>query len=240
MKQFILNLLSKIKRDQVQEKLAKNTTKDIGYDENGFYPLTPVFWVGTDYTLNVQSIKERLISTIYPNDRDIKILASYDDNEQPYQPISQQQLRDTWFHKLNGLYLEKDGHTRDLWVRNKGIVDYPQKMPWLSSSDYNQGFPTQLEPELEEVPKEYKHLIPYFDVIEITRIQIVEKELLLESIRPFRFVKDLRVPIFTETDRFIKIYYKYVDIGEAQERYDEKQCQLKLETAFDNLIEDNK
>ena len=240
MKQFIRNILSHVKREQVKEKLSKNITKDIGYDENGFYPLPSVFWVGTDYTLNVQSIKERLISTIYPNDRDIKILASFDDNEQPYQSISQQQLRDTWFRKLNGLYLEKDGYMRDLWTRNKGIVDHPQKMPWLSSSDYNQGFPTQLEPELEEVPKEYEHLIPYFDIIEITRIEIIEKELLLESVRPFRFVKDLRVPIFTETDRFIKIYYKYVDIEEAQEHYDEKQSQLELETAFDNLIEGNK
>lgn len=240
MKQFICNILSHIKRKQVREKLAKNITKDVGYDENGFYPLPSVFWVGTDYTLNVQSIKERLISTIYPNDRDIKILASFDDNEQPYQSISQQQLRDTWFRKLNGLYLEKDGYMRDLWVRNKGILDYSQKMPWLSSSDYNRGFPTQLEPELEEVPKEYEHLIPYFDIIEITCIEIVEKELLLESVRPFRFVKDLRVPIFTETDRFIKIYYKYVDIEEAQERYDEKQCQLELETDFDNLIEGKK
>ena len=237
MKQFIHNILSHVKREQVREKLAKDVTKDVGYDENGFYPLTPVFWVGTDYTLNVQSIKERLISTIYPNDGDIKILASYDDNEQPYQPISQEQLRDPWFHKLNGLYLEKDGHMRDLWVRNKGIIDYPQKMPWLSSSAYNQGFPTQLEPELEEVPKEYEHLIPYFDVIEITRIQIVEKELLLESVRPFRFIKDLRVPILTETDRFIKIYYKYTDIKQAQERYNETQEQFELETEFNNLIE---
>ena len=240
MKQFIHNILSHVKREQVKEKFAKDVTRDVGYDENGFYPSSSVFWVGTDYTLNVQTIEERLISTIYPNDRDIKILASFDDDEQPYQPISQQQLRDTWFHKLNGLYLEKDGHMRDLWVRNKGIVDYPQKMPWLSSSDYNQGFPTQLEPELENVPKEYEHLIPYFGIIEITHMEIIEKELLLESVRPFRFVKDLRVPIFTETDRFIKIYYKYVDIGEAQERYDEKQCQLELETAFDNLIENNK
>lgn len=240
MKQFIHNIWSHIKRERVKEKFAKDVTRDVGYDENGFYPSSSVFWVGTDYTLNVQTIKERLISTIYPNDIDIKILASFDDDEQPYQPISQQQLRDTWFHKLNGLYLEKDGHMRDLWIRNKGIVDYPQKMPWLSSSDYNQGFPTQLEPELENVPKEYEHLIPYFDIIEITHMEIIEKELLLESVRPFRFVKDLRVPIFTETDRFIKIYYKYVDIGEAQERYDEKQCQLELETAFDNLIENNK
>lgn len=240
MKQFISNILSHVKREQVKEKLAKDVTRDVGCDEHGFYPLSSVFWVGTDYTLNVQTIKERLISTIYPNDRDIKILASYDDNEQPYQPISQQQLRDTWFRKLNGLYLEKDGHMRDLWTRNKGIVGHPQKMPWLSSSDYNQGFTTQLEPELEEVPKEYEHLVPYFDVVEITHIQIVEKELLLESVRPFRFVKDLRVPIFTETDRFIKIYYKYVDIEEAQECYAEKQYLLELETAFDNLIEGNK
>lgn len=237
MKQFISNILSHVKREQVKEKLAKDVTRDVGCDENGFYPLSSVFWVRTDYTLNVQTIKERLISTIYPNDRDIKILASYDDDEQPYQPISQQQLRDTWFRKLNGLYLEKDGHIRDLWTRNKGIVDHPQKMPWLSSSDYNQGFPTQLEPELEKVPKEHEHLIPYFDIIEITRIEIVEKELLLESVHPFRFVKDLRVPILTETDRFIKIYYKYTDIKQAQEQYNEAQEQFELETEFDNLIE---
>lgn len=237
MKQFIHNILSHVKREQVKEKFAKDVTRDVGYDENGFYPSSSVFWVGTDYTLNVQTIKERLISTIYPNDRDIKILASFDDDEQPYQPISQQHLRDTWFHKLNGLYLEKDGHMRDLWVRNKGIVDHPQKMPWLSSSDYNQGFPTQLEPELEEVPKEYEHLLPYFDVIEITRIDIIEKELLLESVRPFRFIKDLRVPILTETDRFIKIYYKYTDIKQAQEQYNEAQEQFELETEFNNLIE---
>lgn len=135
---------------------------------------------------------------------------------------------------------KKDGHQRELWTQSKGMVDHPQKMPWLSSSDHNKGFLTQLEPIQEDVPTEYEHLIPYFNIIEITRIEIVEKELLLESVRPFRFVKDLRVPIFTETDHFIKIYYKCVDIEEAQKRYDEKQYQLELETAFDNLIEDNK
>lgn len=110
-------------------------------------------------------------------------------------------------------------------------------MPYLTSSDYNKGFLMQLLPELEEVPKEYEHLIPYFTIIEITRIEIVEKELLLESVRPFRFVKDLRVPILTETDRFIKIYYKYTDIKQAQEQYNEAQEQFELETEFDNLIE---
>lgn len=235
MKQFIRNILSHVKREQVKEKLAKDVTRDVGCDENGFYPLSSVFWVGTDYTLNVQTIKERLISTIYPNDRDIKILASFDDDEQPYQPISQQQLRDTWFRKLNGLYLEKDGHMCDLWTRNKGIVDHPQKMPWLSSSDYNRGFPTQLEPELEDVPKEYEHLIPYFDIIEITRMEIIEKELLLESVRPFRFVKDLRVPIFTQTDRFIKIYFKFVDIENAQEKCEEHSKRLLAEVEFSYL-----
>ena len=60
MKQFIHNILSHVKREQVREKLAKDVTKDVGYDENGFYPLASVFWVGTDYTLNVQSIKKNL------------------------------------------------------------------------------------------------------------------------------------------------------------------------------------
>ena len=110
-------------------------------------------------------------------------------------------------------------------------------MPYIEVSFYNKGFNSQLIPVQEEVSQEYEHLIPHFNIIEITRIEIVEKELLLESVRPFRFVKDLRVPIFTETDRFIKIYYKYNDIKQAQERYDEKQSQLELETTFNNLIE---
>lgn len=236
MKQFILNLLSKIKREQIKEKI----TQSLAYEDGYLFYKTPVLHTGNDFTLNVTTIKEKHISTIYPNNKDIQIIASYDEDEQRYQPISQPKLQNNWFKKLNALYLEKDGYRHDLWKRNIGIIDHPQKMPWLSSSDYNQGFPTQLEPELEEVQKEYEHLIPYFDVIEITRIEIVEKELLLESVRPFRFVKNLRVPIFTETDRFIKIYYKYVDIEEAQERYDEKQCQLELETDFDNLIEGKK
>lgn len=110
-------------------------------------------------------------------------------------------------------------------------------MPWLSSSDYNRGFPTQLEPIQEDVPKEYEHLIPYFNIIEITRIEIVEKELLLESVRSFRFVKDLRIPILTETDRFIKIYYKYTDIENAQRLYEEHSKRLLAEVEFSYLTE---
>lgn len=236
MKQFILNLLSKIKRDQVQEKIKTSVS---WHDEN-FYINKPTLYTGTDFTLNVATIKERLISTIYPNDRDIKIIASYDEDEQRYQPISQPKLRNTWFRKLNALYLEKDNYRRDLWTRDKGITDNPLKIPYIEVSFYDKGFKSQLILVQEDVPKEYEHLIPYFNIIEITRIEIVEKELLLESVRPFRFVKDLRVPILTETDRFIKIYYTYTDIKQAQERYDEKQSQLELETAFDNLIEGKK
>lgn len=112
-----------------------------------------------------------------------------------------------------------------------------KKMPYIEISFHDKGFNSQLIPVQEDIPKEYEHLLPYFNIIEITRIEIVEKELLLESVRPFRFIKDLQVPILTETDRFIKIYYTYTDIKQAQERYDEKQSQLELETAFDNLIE---
>ena len=233
MKQFICNILSYVKRKQIKEKI----TQSLAYEDDCLFYKTPVLHTGSDFTLNVATIKEKHISTIYPNNKDIQIIASYDEDEQHYQPISQPKLRNNWFKKLNALYLEKDSYRHDLWKRNIGIIDHPQKMPWLSSSDYNQGFPTQLEPELEEVPKEYEHLIPYFDVIEITRIQIVEKELLLESVRPFRFIKNLRVPILTETDRFIKIYYKYTDIKQAQERYNETQEQFELETEFNNLIE---
>ena len=233
MKQFLLNLLSNIKRKQIKEKI----TQSLAYEDNYLSYKTPVLYTGSDFTLNIATIKEKHISTIYPNNKDIEIIASYDEDEQHYQPISQPKLRNNWFKKLNTLYLEKDGYRHDLWKRNIGIIDHSQKMPWLSSSDYNRGFPTQLEPIQEDVPKEYEHLIPYFNIIEITRIEIVEKELLLESVRPFRFVKDLRIPILTETDRFIKIYYKYTDIKQAQERYNEAQEQFELETEFDNLIE---
>lgn len=239
MKRFILKLLSKIKRDQVKEKI----TKTLNYDSESqaFYQQTaPTLWTGGDFTLNVATIREKHISTIYPNDRDIQIIASFEDDEQRYRPISDTRYRDTWFRKLNALYLQKDGHQRELWTQSKGMVDHPQKMPWLSSSDHNKGFLTQLEPIQEDVPTKYEYLIPYFNIIEITRIEIVEKELLLESVRPFRFVKDLRVPILTETDRFIKIYYKFTDIENTQKRYNEKQHQLEIETTFTNLIEGEK
>ena len=238
MKQFIHNILSHVKREQVKEKI----TKTLNYDSESkaFTQQTaPTLWTGSDFTLNVATITEKLISTIYPNDKNIEIKASYEGDEQRYQPISNTRYRNTWFRKLNALYLQKDGHQYELWSRTKGLVGYPQKMPYLASSDYDPGFLTQLLPEQEEVPQEYEHLIPYFDIIQITRIEIVEKELLLESVRPFRFIKDLRVPILTETDRFIKIYYKYTDIKRAQERYEEKQHQLELETAFTDLIEGN-
>mgnify|MGYP000132352162 FL=1 len=233
MKQFIRNILSHVKREQVKEKIKTS----LSWRDEDLYINKPALYTGTDFTLNVATMKEQLISTIYPNDRDIKIIASYDEDEQRYQPISQPKLRNTWFRKLNALYLEKDNYRRDLWTRDKGITDNPRKMPYIEVSFYNKGFKSQLIPVQEEVPKEYEHLIPHFNIIEITRIEIIEKELLLESVRPFRFVKDLRVPILTETDRFIKIYYKYNDIKQAQERYDEKQSQLELETTFNNLIE---
>ena len=233
MKQFILNLLSKIKRDQVREKIKTS----VSWHDEDFYINKPALYTGTDFTLNVATINERLISTIYPNDRDIKIIASYDEDKQRYQPISQPKLRNTWFRKLNTLYLEKDNYRRELWTRDKGIIDNAQKMPYIEISFHDKGFNSQLIPVQEDIPKEYEHLLPYFNIIEITRIEIVEKELLLESVRPFRFIKDLQVPILTETDRFIKIYYTYTDIKQAHERYDEKQSQLELETAFDNLIE---
>lgn len=233
MKQFILNLLSNIKRDQVKEKIKTS----VNWHDRDFYLNKPAIYTGNDFTLNIATIKERLISTIYPNDRNIKIIASYDEDEQRYQTISQPKLRNTWFRKLNTLYLEKDNYRRELWTRDKGITDNPLKMPYIEPSHHHKGFNSQLIPVQEEVSQEYEHLIPHFNIIEITRIEIIEKELLLESVRPFRFVKDLRVPILTETDRFIKIYYKYNDIKQAQERYNEKQSQLELETTFDNLIE---
>lgn len=236
MKQFIRNILSHLKREQVKEKIKTS----VNWHDEDFYINKPALYTGTDFTLNVATIKERLISTIHPNDRDIKIIASYDEDEQRYQPISQPKLRNTWFRKLNTLYLEKDNYRRELWTRDKGITDNSLKMPYIEISHHNKGFQSQLIPVQEEVPQEYEHLIPHFNIIEITRIEIVEKELLLESVRPFRFIKDLRVPILTETDRFIKIYYKYNDIKQAQERYNEKQSQLELETAFDNLIEGKK
>lgn len=106
MKQFILNLLSKIKRDQVKEKI----TKTLNYDSESkaFYQQTaPTLWTGGDFTLNVATIREKHISTIYPNDRDIQIIASFEDDEQRYRPISDTKYRDTWFRKLNALYLQK-------------------------------------------------------------------------------------------------------------------------------------
>lgn len=233
MKQFIRNILSHVKREQVKEKIKTS----LSWRDEDLYINKPALYTGTDFTLNVATMKEQLISTIYPNDRNIKIIASYDEDEQRYQTISQPKLRNTWFRKLNTLYLEKDNYRRELWTRDKGITDNPLKMPYIEPSHHHKGFNSQLIPVQEEVSQEYEHLIPHFNIIEITRIEIIEKELLLESVRPFRFVKDLRVPIFTETDRFIKIYYKYNDIKQAQERYDEKQSQLELETTFNNLIE---
>ena len=239
MKQFIRNILSHVKREQVKEKI----TKTLNYDSESkvfTHQTAPTLWTDFDFTLNVATIKEKLISTIYPNDKNIEIKASYEGDERRFQPISDTRYRNTWFRKLNALYLQQGEHQHELWSRTQGLKEYPQKMPWLSSSNYDQGFLMQLLPVQEEVPEEYEHLIPYFDIIQITRIEIVEKELLLESVRPFRFIKDLRVPILTETDRFIKIYYKYTDIKRAQERYEEKQHQLELETAFIDLIEGKK
>lgn len=233
MKQFILNLLSKIKRDQVREKIKTS----ISWDGDEFITHSPILYTGNDFTLNVTTVTERLVSTIYPNDKNIEIKASYDGDEQRYQPISNTRYKDTWLRKLNGLYLQKGDHRRELWTRTKGIRNHHQKMPWLDKSDYSRGFTSQLIPIQEDVPEEYQHLRPYFNIIRITRIEIIEKELLLESVRPFRFVKDLRVPIFTKTDRFIKIYYKYTDIENAQHLYEEHSKRLLAEVEFSYLTE---
>ena len=172
MKQFIRNIMSHIKREQVKEKMKSS----VAWRDNDFYFNSPTLYTGNDFTLNVATIKERLISTLYPNDRDINIIASYDEDEQRYQPISQPKLRNTWFKKLNGLYLEKDGYRRDLWTRNKGFVDYPQKMPYIEASYHNKGFISQLMPVQEEVPEQNisKEVFERsWDAI-ISRIAIVE------------------------------------------------------------------
>lgn len=233
MKQFIRNILSHVKLEQVKEKIKTN----VNWEGDEYYPRTPILYTGGDFTLNVATTNERLVSTIYPNDKNIEIKASYDGDERRYQPISDTRYRDTWLRKLNGLYLQKGDHQRELWTRSKGILNHPQKMPLLTQSDYDKGFTSQLIPIQEDVPKEHEHLIPYFNIMQITRIEIVEKELLLESVRPFRFIKDLRVPIFTETDRFIKIYYKYTDIENAQRLYEEHSKRLLAEVEFSYLTE---
>jgi hypothetical protein len=233
MKQFIRNILSHVKREQVKKKIKTS----VSWDGDEYYPKIPILYTGGDFTLNVATTNERLVSTIYPNDKNIEIKASYDGDERRYQPISDTRYKDTWLRKLNGLYLQKGNHQRELWTRTKGIPDHPQKMLLLTQSDYDKGFTSQIIPIQEEVPKEYQHLRPYFNIIQITRIEIVEKELLLESVRPFRFVKDLRVPIFTETDRFIKIYYKYTDTENAQRLYEEHSKRLLAEVEFSYLTE---
>ena len=233
MKQFIRNILSHVKREQIQDKIKTS----VSWDGDEYITHSPILYTGNDFTLNVATVTERLVSTIYPNDKNIEIKASYDGDERRYQPISDTRYRDTWLRKLNGLYLQKGDHQRELWTRNKGIHNHPQKMPSLANSDYNKGFTSQLIPIQEDVPKEHEHLIPYFNIIQITRIEIVEKELLLESVRPFRFIKDLRVPIFTETDRFIKIYYKYTDIENAQRLSEEHSKRLLAEVEFSYLTE---
>ena len=96
MKQFILNLLSNMKRDQVKEKIKTS----VSWHDRDFYLNKPAIYTGSDFTLNVATLKERLISTIYPNDRDIKIIASYDEDEERYNEKQSQLELETAFDNL--------------------------------------------------------------------------------------------------------------------------------------------
>ena len=103
MLQFIRNTLSHVKREQVQDKI--NTS--VSWDGDEYITHSPSLYTGNDFTLNVATVTERLVSTIYPNDKNIEIKASYDGDERKYQPISDTRYKDTWLRKLNGLYLQK-------------------------------------------------------------------------------------------------------------------------------------
>lgn len=103
MKQFIHNILSHVKREQVQDKIKTS----VSWDGDEFITHSPILYTGNDFTLNVATVTERLVSTIYPNDKNIEIKASYDGDERKYQPISNTRYKDTWLRKLNGLYLQK-------------------------------------------------------------------------------------------------------------------------------------
>lgn len=77
MKQFIRNILSHVKREQVKEKIKTS----VSWDDNEFITHSPILYTGNDFTLNVATVTERLVSTIYPNDKNIEIKASYDGDE---------------------------------------------------------------------------------------------------------------------------------------------------------------
>lgn len=61
MKQFIRNILSHVKREQVKEKIKTS----LSWRDEDLYINKPALYTGTDFTLNVATMKEQLISQLF-------------------------------------------------------------------------------------------------------------------------------------------------------------------------------
>lgn len=186
--------------------------------------------------LNMKHINEKLISTIYENNKDVSILFSFTSTSKDKERLDIKNTKFTvnqLFLDLTDIYLQKEGLTYKLWDIESGIGGYPKTSPFLDHTNYNTGPFLQVKLIGNPIPEQYEHLVSNLKFVKISRIDIVDKDWELEGIKPFRRVEDLRYTVLTGTDRFIHIYYEYTDFEEAQIQYDNQQFVKKCQQERD-------
>lgn len=184
--------------------------------------------------LNMKHTNEKLISTIYENDKNVSVLFSFTSENKELLDIKNTKFTITQLSlDLTDIYLQKDGLTFKLWNIEDGIGGYPKTSPFLDSTNYNTEPLFQVKLIDNPIPKQYEHLTPNLKFVKISRIDIVDKDWELEGIKPFRHVEDLRYTVLTGTDRFIHIYYDFTGFEEAQIQYDNQQFVKKCQQEKD-------
>ena len=180
--------------------------------------------------LNMKHTNEKLVSTIYENDKDVSVLFSFiSENKESLDIKNTKFTVNQLSLDLTDIYLQKEGLTFKLWNIEDGIGGYPKTSPFLDHTNYNTGPFLQVKLIGNPIPEQYEHLASNLKFVKISRIDIVDKDWELESIKPFRRVEDLRYTVLTGTDRFIHIYYDYADFEEAQIQYDNQQFVKKYQ-----------
>lgn len=223
LKQLYMDILIDNTRSRVESSIKQNHL----YSSHNIVSLP---------NLNMKHTNEKLISTIYENNKDVSVLFSFtSENKEPFD------IKNTKFTitqlslDLTDIYLQKDGLTFKLWNINDGIGGYPKTSPFLDHTNYNTGPLFQVKLIDNPIPEQYEHLVSNLKFVKISRINIVDKDWELEAIKPFRHAEDLRYTVLTGTDRFIHIYYEFTDFEEAQIQYDNQQFVKKCQQEKTNV-----
>ena len=221
LKQLYMDILINNTRSQVESSIKRNHL----YTNHNVVSLP---------NLNMKHTNEKLISTIYENDKDVSVLFSFTSKDKERLDIKNTKFTvNQLFLDLTDIYLQKEGLTYKLWDIESGIGGYPKTSPFLDHTNYNTGPFLQVKLIGNPIPEQYEHLASNLKFVKISRIDIVDKDWELEGIKLFRRIEDLRYTVLTGTDRFIHIYYDYTDFEEAQIQYDNQQFVKKCQQEKD-------